>query len=58
MENKYFFDESRELFVRLKPNVKFNLQNLETKEKSGKSEDYEKNSLLIPMKKFNEVLKE
>lgn len=55
MENKYFYDEAKELFIRLKPNVKFNLENLERQEKT---EEYEKNSLLIPMKKFNEVLKE
>ncbi|CAD8051496.1 unnamed protein product [Paramecium sonneborni] len=55
MENKYFYDETKELFVRLKPNVKFNLENLERQQKT---EEYEKNSLLIPMKKFNEVLKE
>ena len=29
MENKYFYDETKELFIRLKPNVKFDLQNLE-----------------------------
>lgn len=55
MENKYIYDETKESFIRLKPNVKFNLKNLENHEKL---EEYEKNSLLIPMKKFNEVLKE
>ncbi|CAK72470.1 unnamed protein product (macronuclear) [Paramecium tetraurelia] len=55
MENKYFYDQTKESFTRQKPNVKFNLQNLESLEKL---EEYEKNSLLIPMKKFNEVLKD
>ena len=57
MESKYILDENKKQFVQLKPNVKFDLQNVHAQQPQ-RYNNFDKNSLLIPMKKFNDILRE
>lgn len=56
MENDFVFNSGNGLFERVKPDVKFDLNAIDTKD--FRSVVTTKNTMLIPMKKFNEVLKE
>lgn len=58
MENKFLFDETKNTFIRLKPNTHFDLANMKEVANNLNHDLFEKNMLLIPIKKFNEVLRE
>lgn len=58
MENKYLFDESKKTFYRLKPNMSFDVSNIGANLGSLKNNLFDVNSLLIPMKRFNDIMKE
>jgi hypothetical protein len=56
MESKFIFSADRSTFVQLKPDVHFDLAM--PYPKPTNSHLWDKNSLLVPMKKFNDILKE
>lgn len=60
MEKKYIFDENKQEFYRLKPNTHVSISDIKQKKEDHKINEtiYDKNILEIPMKKFNDILKD
>jgi hypothetical protein len=58
MESKYLLDEQKKSFMRLKPDVKFELGDVKGVLARLNHDLFDKNVLLIPIRKFTDVLRE
>ena len=58
MEGKYLLDEPKKRFVRLKPDVRFELSEIKEVVARLNHDLFDKNVLLIPIRKFTDVLRE